>query len=38
MNSEIIVVKQLPVITEQLQTIKADVTQRANGGKRSAER
>lgn len=28
MNNEIIVVKQLPVITEQLQTIKADVTQR----------
>lgn len=30
MNSEIIVVKQLPVITEQLQTIKADVTQRVS--------
>lgn len=30
MNNEIIVVKQLPVITEQLQTIKADVTQRTS--------
>ena len=30
MNSEIIVVKQLPVITEQLQTIKVDVTRRVN--------
>lgn len=30
MNSEIIVVKQLPVIVEQLQTIKADVTERVN--------
>ena len=30
MNNEIIVVKQLPVIVEQLQTIKADVTQRVN--------
>lgn len=28
MNSEIIVIKQLPVIVEQLQTIKADVTER----------
>ena len=28
MNNEIIVVKQLPVIVEQLQTIKADVTKR----------
>lgn len=30
MNSEVIVVKQLPVITEQLQTIKVDVTRRVN--------
>ena len=30
MNNEIIVVKQLPVIVEQLQTIKADVTARTN--------
>ena len=30
MNNEIIVVKQLPVIVEQLQTIKADVTERVN--------
>lgn len=28
MNNEIIVIKQLPVIVEQLQTIKADVTKR----------
>ena len=33
MNSEIIVVKQLPVIVEQLQTIKADVTKRVNEAK-----
>lgn len=30
MNNEIIVVKQLPIIAEQLQTIKADVTERVN--------
>ncbi len=30
MSNEIIVVKQIPVIVEQLQTIKADVTERAN--------
>lgn len=30
MNNEVIVVKQLPVIVEQLQTIKADVTERVN--------
>lgn len=30
MNNEIIVVEQLPVIVEKLQTIKADVTQRVN--------
>ena len=30
MNNEIIVVKQLPVIVEQLQTIKADVTARTS--------
>lgn len=30
MKNEIIVVKQIPVIVEQLQTIKADVTERVN--------
>lgn len=30
MNNEIIVVKQLPVIVEQLQTIKAEVTEKIN--------